>query len=89
MKILCITISLYFALLPALAQADFRSLEALAAPSADPWSYWQTSDESNVRTIDFSVWGNILRRYLAPSQYGSNLFKYADVAANDRAAIDG
>ena len=89
MKILCITISLYFALLPALAQADFRSLEALAAPSADPWSYWQTSDESNVRTIDFSVWGNILRRYVAPSQYGINLFKYADVAANDRAAIDG
>jgi len=40
MKILCITISSFFALLPALAQADFRSLEALAAPSADPWSYW-------------------------------------------------
>ena len=89
MKIHRITISLLFVLAPSLAQPDFRSLEALAAPSADPWSYWQTSDESNVRTIDFSVWGNILRRYVAPSQYGINLFKYAGVAANDRAAFDG
>ena len=55
MKIHRITISLVFLLAPALAQADFRSLEALAAPSAEPWSYWQTSDESNVRTIDFWV----------------------------------
>ena len=89
MKILRITVSLIFVLVPALAQADFRSLEALAAPSADPWSYWQSSDESNVKTIDFSVWDDILSRYVAPSKYGINLFKYADVAANDRAAIDG
>ena len=73
---------------PAAAWADFRSLEALAAPSADPWPRWKASDEGSKVEVEFSPWDRILRRYLSTSPRGINLFAYGAVSREDRAALD-
>ena len=73
---------------PAASWADFRSLEALAAPSAEPWPRWRISDEGSKVEIDFSPWDKILRRYLATSPGGINLFAYGAVNREDSAALD-
>jgi hypothetical protein len=70
------------------ARADFRSLEALAAPGSAPWPRWQKSDEGSTATIKYAAWDGILRRYLAPGPDGINLFAYGRVTAPDRAVLD-
>ncbi|MDP7549488.1 MAG: DUF547 domain-containing protein [Alphaproteobacteria bacterium] len=70
------------------APAGFRSFEALAAPSADPWPRWQAADENNPAVIEFSAWDDLLHRYLIPSSGGINLFRYGAVSAADRGELD-
>ena len=93
MKMRAFCLGLIMLLLPAPglwldAQAGFRSLEALAAPSSDPWPRWETSDESHGTEIDFSAWDGILQRYLKASPEGINLFSYNAVSAPDRILLD-
>lgn len=70
------------------APSGFRSFEALAAPSADPWPRWQTADQSNNATISFTAWNKLLQRYLTPAPKGINLFRYGAVTAADKANLD-
>jgi hypothetical protein len=70
------------------APSGFRSFEALAAPSADPWRRWQAADPNNPAEIGFAAWDNLLQRYLVPSQNGINLFRYGFVTAADKVRLD-
>lgn len=70
------------------ASADFRSLEALAAPSADPWPRWNKVDQNSTAEIDFAVWDGLLKRYVVAAPDGMNWFGYGAVTAPDRAALD-
>ncbi len=70
------------------APSGFRSFEASAAPSAEPWARWQAADETNAAEIDFTPWNNLLQRYLVPAPKGINLFRYGTVSATGRAELD-
>lgn len=61
---------------------------ATAAPASDLWTMWQASDETSARSVDHGAWQQILDRYLVVSENGPNLFRYAAVSADDRAALD-
>ena len=69
--------------------SGFRSFQALAAPSADPWPRWQAADPNNSAEIDFTVWDGLLQRYLAASANGISLFRYGAVTDADNTALDG
>ncbi len=91
MRAYCLALVMLLVPAPAIwlnAHADFRTLEALVAPSADPWPRWKAADETNRADIDFSAWDKILQRYLEASPQGINLFNYREVSAPDRARLD-
>ena len=70
------------------APSGFRSFEAFAAPSADPWPRWKAADGNNRAEIDFAAWNDLLQSYLVPSPEGINLYRYGAVSARDRAVLD-
>lgn len=59
-------------------------------PVAPEWAEWNRSDEQNLASIDHGVWDGLLRRYVVEGhKSGINRFRYGEVAAVDRAALDG
>lgn len=61
----------------------------LAAPAAKYWSYWDTSDERNYRTVDHKAWDKLLKTYVVTGHAsGINRFRYADVSRKDRKHLE-
>ena len=59
-----------------------------AAPDADLWPLWQTSDEASTATIDHSAWERFLNRYVETDPASNvNLVGYAAVTEADRTAL--
>ena len=57
----------------------------LAAPSAQYWAYWDSSNEGSYRSINHSEWDSILSRYVVTQHAsGINRFRYGDVSKADR-----
>ena len=64
------------------------SVEALAAPSADPWPFWAENDPASAATLDFGFWNGFLARYLKSGPDGINRVAYGAVTPSDRQALD-
>lgn len=76
----------YFAL--TLCLLLFPPAAVTAAPAADYWSFWDSSDERRVAVIDHAVWDELLGRYVVTaSESGVNRFRYGDVGDADRKAL--
>ena len=61
-----------------------------AVPMVPDWAEWNRSDEANPAPIDHGTWDGLLRRYVVEDhRSGINRFRYGEVAAADRAALDG
>lgn len=57
---------------------------ANAAPKAELWAYWQTSNEENAAQVDHSPWQQLLDRYLVANHpSGITRFNYAAVSKSD------
>jgi len=58
---------------------------ANAAPSPDVWPRWQTHVADDTQAVDYSLWDELLERYLiADHPSGVNRFGYADISPADR-----
>jgi len=60
---------------------------ACAAPRANPWPRWQTSDERAPQAIDHAAWNAFLSRYLMQGGDGINRIAYRRVVPSDREAL--
>lgn len=59
-----------------------------SAVHAKVTDYWKPSNESNTATIDHHAWQTLLQQYLKTDDPSSiNLFRYAQVNAEDKAAL--
>lgn len=67
----------------------FASLYLKAAPSAELWSFWQMSDESNTETIDHSAWQEILAEYIHSDESRLNLFDYRSASVSSVGELEG
>lgn len=64
------------------------SLPVLAAPSAELWPYWQSSNPQSDIRIDHSAWGGFLRKYLVIGHAGEpNLVRYGAVSKADQQVL--
>lgn len=62
---------------------------ALAAPKASPWSFWEPSNETSQKQIDHRAWGSILNRHLATTDNsGINRFRYGNIKKKDSRELD-
>ncbi|HEY5674760.1 MAG TPA: DUF547 domain-containing protein [Malonomonas sp.] len=60
----------------------------LAAPKAELWSRWQANDPHSTLSIDHSLWGEFLERYLVTAKPGAtNLVRYTAVSAADKSSL--
>jgi Protein of unknown function, DUF547 len=75
-------------LLCCLAALLVISVEALAAPSADPWPFWAANDPASTAALDFGFWNGFLARYLMSGPDGINRLAYGAVTLSDRHALD-
>jgi len=57
---------------------------APAAPDAELWEYWDTSDASSDKTIDHGAWDRFLSAYVEPGADGVNRVSYSRVTASDK-----
>jgi hypothetical protein len=73
--------------LTAFDSAHAGALERLFAPKSVPWSYWDSSDQSNSLKVDHSLWDAFVNTYVQNSPDGINRVRYAGVAAEDRNAL--
>ena len=55
-----------------------------SASDVSPWSFWASSDDSNLTSIDHSVWGEFLEKNVHFDESGINKVGYANVTAADR-----
>ena len=60
----------------------FGGFESWLAPAKRLWPRWTRHDESSTRSINHTVWNQLLATYLVPAEI--NLFRYAHVDAADR-----
>ncbi len=58
-----------------------------AAPKAEAWSYWNTSQTKQSFDIDHSLWQGFLQRYLKLPEDGISRMKYAAVSQQDRRSL--
>ena len=72
----------------AFASAGFIDYSDSFAPDSDLWERWQAHDAASTRTVDFSVWDELLGRYLKVDESGIARFDYGAVASADRNALD-
>ncbi|HIP38902.1 MAG TPA: DUF547 domain-containing protein [Desulfocapsa sulfexigens] len=62
---------------------------AQAAPSADLWPLWQTSNENSTQVVDHSLWNALLGKYLVTDHPSAiNRFKYATVTKKDQQSLN-
>lgn len=67
----------------------FPPAAVTAAPAADYWSFWDSSDERRTEVIDHSAWDKLLSRYVVTAgESGVNRFRYGDVSDDDRKVLD-
>ncbi len=60
-----------------------------AAPSADLWSFWQTTVKDSTQLVDHSPWDALLTKYLITEHAsGINRFQYAAVSKDDKQSLD-
>ena len=64
------------------------STTSYAAPSADPWQFWQTFDGSNDAEIDHAIWQDILSRYVRIGEDGINLFAYESASQSSNLELN-
>lgn len=62
------------------------SVHSFAAPKADLWGYWNTSNESNQQVVDHSIWQTVLDDNLI-IQGQNHLFNYAHMSTKDKQAL--
>jgi hypothetical protein len=61
---------------------------AALVPQPDLWPYWKSSNSSSIASLDHSAWQQLLDRYLVvDTADGINRFRYGDVSAADRQAL--
>jgi len=60
----------------------FGGFESWLAPAKRLWPRWTRHDESSTRSINHTVWNQLLATYLVPAEI--NLFRYAHVDVADR-----
>ncbi|MFK7914618.1 MAG: DUF547 domain-containing protein, partial [Pseudomonadales bacterium] len=61
---------------------------AAAAPSAEPWALWNSSDEQNEAPIDHSAWQTLLDAYVVTLADGRTAFRYRAVTQKDQRSLD-
>ncbi len=61
--------------------------DAVAAPKAELWRYWQAHDPASSLRIDHAKWDQFLNRYLKPGDDGINRVAYGRVTAPARAGL--
>jgi len=62
----------------------FFSSYLYAAPKKDLWAYWQQQDPQSRKTINHTVWTQLLQKYDHHSKSGINLFAYGSVSQKDK-----
>lgn len=55
-----------------------------SASDVSPWSFWASSDDSNLTSIDHNVWGEFLEKNVHFDESGINKVGYTNVTAADR-----
>jgi len=62
---------------------------AAAAPKAEPWSFWATSDPAGKVRVDHVPWDRFLRKYVVSNRpSGINRVRYASVTPEDKKELD-
>jgi len=64
-----------------------RTATSFGAPKSDLWPLWAAHDLDSSETIDHSAWNAWLGRFVVISADGINRVAYAQVAADDRKAL--
>jgi hypothetical protein len=59
-----------------------------AAPEADLWVFWNTSNPASTITVDHAPWHRLLTRYIDTGQDGINRVAYRRLAAADQKELD-
>ena len=67
----------------------FIQIEKLFAPTAEPWPFWQGSNEDNTNTVDHAVWSGFLIRNLVRGADGIIKVAYGKVTPQDRVGLKG
>jgi hypothetical protein len=69
----------------------FRSAgPAVAAPAAEPWSFWAANDPAGKVRVDHAPWDAFLKKYVVTNHpSGVNRVRYASVGPEDRKILDG
>jgi len=69
----------------------FRSAgPAVAAPAAEPWSFWAANDPAGVVRVDHAPWDAFLKKHVVTNHpSGVNRVRYASVGPEDRKILDG
>ncbi|MEM7283629.1 MAG: DUF547 domain-containing protein [Pseudomonadota bacterium] len=58
-----------------------------AAPSADLWPFWDSSDDTNQTTVDHKAWDEFLSAYVKQDESGINKVAYGSVSSGDKKAL--
>jgi len=61
---------------------------ATAAPRAELWARWTAHDPASVERVDHDSWTRLLAARRRTTERGPNLFDYAGVTAEEKAALD-
>lgn len=64
------------------------SLSADAAPKAVLWDRWSVHNPSSEASLDHSLWGDLLERYLVTGSDGINRFAYEKAASEGTVLLD-
>ena len=72
----------------ALTLSGFTSIEALFAPKAELWPYWQDHNPNDQRRIDHGAWRKLLAGHILTDGQGLNRFNYSAVTAENRRSLN-
>ena len=68
----------------------FPAAPAAAAPAADPWPFWASSDPVATERVEHGFWDGFLKKYVVTDDpSGIHRVRYAAVAPEDRKALEG
>lgn len=63
---------------------------AVAAPAAEPWSFWAANDPAGKVRVDHAPWDAFLKKHVVTNHpSGVNRVRYASVGPEDRKILDG
>jgi hypothetical protein len=77
----------YFFLIMIIILLPFTGV--FGAPKSELWTYWETSNESSIITIDHTPWAQFLNKYLVTDNPdGIHMVKYSSVTEKDSEMLD-